>query len=306
MPSTRWTSTQIREDIKEAVAAFRHSRFQEPSGLWLREVANAKEEFTKLFELYGVARPQTLTAQTIPDVIQAKLFDALRYLSGPPVSADDLKTLAEVRSLRLSSLRADLGAAQRVLDALMASVDGTRFRWLEENRVPSPDEENAAILISAFMLASQRLLTERRNIAKREQEEAVRREIKSRGFRGERVRKISTYAQFPSAGVVSENEVRFGPKKADTLVRLWDDTMMPIECKVSNSEVNSYKRLNHETVEKYNSWTEFFGSGAVLPAAVLAGVYKPQNVIDAQAAGLTIFWSHRISDLGDFVEATRK
>ncbi|MGH7660294.1 MAG: XamI family restriction endonuclease, partial [Vulcanimicrobiaceae bacterium] len=107
-------------------------------------------------------------------------------------------------------------------------------------------------------------------------------------------------------GVVSENEVQFGPERGDVLARLLDDRMMPIECKVSNSAVNSYKRLNHDTLAKHVAWIRAFGESNVVPVALLAGVYSPTNVITAQAAGLTIFWSHRISDLGAFVEGTRK
>ena len=38
--------------------------------------------------------------------------------------------------------------------------------------------------------------------------------------------------------------------KAGTVVRLRDRRVMPIECKVSNSEVNSFKRVNHEAAGK--------------------------------------------------------
>ena len=87
------------------------------------------------------------------------------------------------------------------------------------------------------------------------------------------------------------------------MARLWDDRMLPIECKVSNSAVNSFKRLNDTTVSKYTAWIDAFGQSNVVPATVLAGIYSPANVIAAQDVGLAIFWSHRITTL-DNLEST--
>lgn len=42
------------------------------------------------------------------------------------------------------------------------------------------------------------------------------------------------------------------------------------ECKVSNSKVNSHKRLNHEAVDKVAKWEDAFGRQCV-PGAVLQG-----------------------------------
>ncbi len=66
-----------------------------------------------------------------------------------------------------------------------------------------------------------------------------------------------------------------------------------------------FKRLNHETLSKNTAWIDAFGRANVVPAAILAGVYSTANVVDAQNAGLAIFWSHRINDLGAFVESTK-
>ena len=39
-------------------------------------------------------------------------------------------------------------------------------------------------------------------------------------------------------------------RKADVVVRLWDERVMPIECEVSNSELNSIKRLTNDAAAK--------------------------------------------------------
>lgn len=302
----RWTSKQIAEDAATAASVFRTQRFAEPLEAWLREVDKRTAEFTRLFEEHDLEDPRNLTAKDIPAIIDAGLLDALRYLPGPPVSGDDLRTLAEVDSLNAMRLRQNPVAAQAVLEVIRATVDPSRFPWLATNRKPTPDERRIAIFASALLHAAQRIQTTRRNDAKVLQERAVRNELSARGLTGKKLKGIPPggYAQFPQRGVFSENEVMFGPAKADVLARLWDDRMLPIECKVSNSGVNSYKRLNHDTLAKRESWTRSFGD-AVIPSAILAGVFSAANVETAQAAGLTIFWVHRICDLGAFVESAK-
>ena len=301
----KWTPEQITADVEVSIAAFRKQRFAEPLEAWLREVDRRSAEFQQLFDEHDIAKPHDLTAADIPAIIESGLLDALRYLPGPPISADDLKNLAEVKSLSPGRLREDPAAAQRLLDVIRSSVDPRRFPWLSENREPTNDERRVAIFASALMHAAPRTLMVRRTVAKGGQEQAVRDELTARGLKPLRLRTVKTYAEFPPPGIFSENEVLFGPKKVDVLARLWDDRMLPIECKVSNSAVNSFKRLNHETLSKHTAWIDAFGRANVVPTAMLAGVYSPANVIDAQSAGLTIFWSHRIRDLGAFVESSK-
>jgi hypothetical protein len=301
----QWSEAEITADAEIAKLGFRQARFAEPLAAWLHEVSKTSVEFGRLFENHAVAHPHALTAQDVPDIIDAGLLTPLRYLPGPPISLDDLRNLADVPSLSSQRLRGDREASQRVLDVIRQSVDPQRFPWLAENREPTHDERATAIFASALLLAAQKLQTMRRSLAKTEQEHVVREHLKECGFDGVRLRRIINYAQFPSSGVVSENEVQFGPEKADVLSRLWDDRMFPIECKVSNSEVNSYKRLNHDTLAKHHAWINQFGTANVVPSAILAGVFKPSNVFQAQEAGLAIFWSHRVSDVGKFVASTR-
>ena len=80
---------------------------------------------------------------------------------------------------------------------------------------------------------------------------------------------------------------------------------MPVECKASNSAVNSFKRINHEAVGKARAWLDEFGSRQIVPSAVISGVFSSANLDTAQNEGLTIIWSHRLKDLVDFIESTR-
>jgi hypothetical protein len=92
---------------------------------------------------------------------------------------------------------------------------------------------------------------------------------------------------------------------ADIVLRLWDHRLMPIECKVSNSSLNSLKRLNNDAAVKAGTWKRDFGLHQVVPAAVLSGVYDLHNLLDAQERGLTVFWAHDLAPLIEFVDKTR-
>ena len=82
---------------------------------------------------------------------------------------------------------------------------------------------------------------------------------------------------------------------------------MPIECKVSNSSLNSVKRINNDAAVKAVQWLREFGTENVIPAAVIRGVFNVSNLLQAQSNGLALYWSHRLEDLGNFVNpATQK
>lgn len=104
----------------------------------------------------------------------------------------------------------------------------------------------------------------------------------------------------PSGLFCPESSV-FG-QKSDVPVGLRNGRFLLIECKVSGSEVNSYKRLNHETVSKRDTWEKGFAAQAYT-AAVLGGVFRPANVLEAQKRGVYIFWEHDLDPLAEFLDA---
>ena len=80
---------------------------------------------------------------------------------------------------------------------------------------------------------------------------------------------------------------------------------MAIECKVSNSAINSVKRLNNDAAAKAEAWRSDFGTVQVVAVAVLSGVYKLHNLESAQSRGLTLIWSHDIGQLISWIESTK-
>jgi hypothetical protein len=89
------------------------------------------------------------------------------------------------------------------------------------------------------------------------------------------------------------------------VLHLNDTRLMPIECKVSNSATNSVKRINNDAAAKATAWHKLFGTNQVVPTAVISGVFKVGNLIQAQDSGLTLFWAHDLAKLGKFIRSTK-
>ncbi len=233
-----------------------------------------------------------------------RLAEAVRYLTGPSISEDDLKTLADAASLTRARLQAQPELLPRVLAVIRAALDARRFPWAAENRAPTDNERDAAVLASAALLAVRRLETSRRMTGKCAQEEAVRADLVAGGLTQVGARRVHTLADAPAAGQFCPESV-LGTRKADFVVRLWDNRLLPLECKVSNSSLNSVKRLNNDAAVKAEAWRQDFGRQQVVPAAVLAGVYKLHNLEEAQDRGLAIFWAHDLPALVAWITRTR-
>lgn len=299
----RWTDEQLEADRQRAIEAFRASRMQEPLEAYLE----AFDEYRGVVEdlLEQTVDLTQITDSAVDVVTDPALLEAVRYLAGPPISADDLKTVANVESLSPSRLRAEPDVARLVIDTVLLALDRRRFPWITENREPDEAEREAAALASAALMASGRVQTKRRNEAKELQEQAVTDALANARF--EEIptpRIVPTLAAAPAPGQFCR-ETQFGSRKADLLVGLWDNRKLPCECKVSNSATNSIKRLNNDASVKARTWMGEFGTLSVVPIAVLSGVFKLSHLVSAQSSGLTLFWAHDLGAMVEWIEATR-
>ncbi len=228
----------------------------------------------------------------------------LRYLAGPPISEDDLKTLADTPSLTPSRLIEDTSAVERIMQVIHDSLDVKRFPWISQQESPDATERHAAVVASASLLASQRVQTKRRNADKDHQESKVQKYLARIGLKQVEPRPIPTIREAPEPGEFC-GECQLARRKADIVVALHSGRVMPIECKVSNSAINSVKRLNNDAAAKTAQWLDALGKDQVVPAAVLSGVFKKHNLQDAQNAGLAIFWAHNLKPLRQFILAVK-
>lgn len=296
-----WSAEQLSAGLTKAIALFRQERMEEPLEAYLGFFDEYQGTVEDLLETsVDLAQLDTTIEPILTD---KKLLEAFRYLAGPPISVDDLKVLAEA-SFSRKRIKADPDMAKRALDVVRDVLDRRRFPWVKENREPTEAERTAAVIASAALIANSRTGTLRRNKGQKDQEALVRRGLLGRNFKELKRRKVVTVSDAPAPGHFCP-ESTLGTTRADFVVGLWDHRVMGIECKVSNSSVNSYKRVNHEAAGKATSWLSQFGTNGVVPVAVLSGVYNLGNLIEAQSRGLTLFWAHDLEQLLDWIETTK-
>ncbi|HZT20774.1 MAG TPA: XamI family restriction endonuclease [Dongiaceae bacterium] len=184
-------------------------------------------------------------------------------------------------------------------------MDPHRFPWIKEGRPPSNEERERAVIASAALAASSDVEAKRRNMSKEAQEQAVKDLLAGLGMKEVRAKEIPILTAAPAPGHFC-GETRLAGTRADVVARLKDGRVMAIECKVSNSTVNSYKRLVHDTGGKAAHWYSQLGRAQVIPCAVLSGVYSTANLGEVQEnKGVYLFWQHRLSDLAAFVKRSR-
>lgn len=292
----RWSRDELVDHRRRAVDQFIERRAQEGTAEYLRHYQDAQERVRDLFERTGNLR--SLSTSTVDQ--KSGLREAARYLSAPPISDDDLKTLAGLGSKSGPQYLAEM------LRVISASLDPLRFPWLFEGpgRQPTPEELDLAQKWTAGLLAAQKAITGRRSAAARRQEQAVENVLLGAPLYLTKVaaKNIPSAREFLEPGEFCRQST-VGTTRADFTIGLRDRLLL-IECKSSNSEVNSYKRLNHEVGNKATSWRRSFGQ-AVVPAALLAGVFKLDNLEAAQRADIAILWEHQLETLIEFVSATR-
>jgi hypothetical protein len=294
----QWTLKQLTDDASTSKEKFRKERIEEP--------------IDKFLEFYEAVEPTARAfVKSVADMLDnqadlARLLDmqygleVYRYLTAPPISADDLATLSGVPVTKALRNNGDRQEATNTTIQLL--LDPKRFPWVRDGRVATTAELRAAITATTALLAAQKVQTHRRGKARSSQEAEVKAALIAAGYTevsGRRTIKLLSDA--PPTKQFS-GECMLGPTRADIVARIPDGRVLAIECKTSNSTVNSYKRINHEALGKAVKWLDDFGKAQVVPAATLQGVFASDNLQSAQKSGLFLFWQFRLSDLVQFAE----
>ena len=294
----RWSDERLEAMRRQATADFVVSRLQEGSDRYRPTLARCREAVGRLFEATNNLRALPGGAALAAD---ASLLTPARYLGGPPVSEDDLDTLADAKVAKRRRLDRDL--ATTAATVIETALDQDRFPWLFESppRDPTPLELDVAVQWTAGLWASQAVQTARRGESSARQEAAVAAVLDDAGFELMRVPLIDVTAANLRPGQYCRETLVVGAK-CDIPVMLRDSRLLLIECKVSNSGLNSVKRLIRETAGKADLWNRLFGERA-LPAAVLSGVFKTSHLMEAQnTRRVAIFWERDLSPLREFLD----
>lgn len=296
-----WSDQRLESDRTEAIEQFRESRLSED----LVEYRDLCEKYHRLTSkvLEKTDNLRSIDSRTAIELLTNEEFRyVLRYLTGPPISQDDLKTLSDA-SLAPTKLKKNAENVDDVMNTIFSALDPMRFDWVIEDREPEGSEVSEAVLATAEMIAMRRMGTRRRMGASSRQEDRVEAALNDTGMRKVESRDIYSFDSAPEPGEFCREAVVLG-RKADLVVRLWDGRLFVIECKVSNSGVNSVKRLNREAVPKGKHWKSEL-EGDVAAASVLDGVFKLKNLKDAQDEGIMLFWEHSLEEMKEWVLSTK-
>lgn len=291
----RWDDAQLETDRQRAIQRFIAWR----RGEGTREYARIAAENELLVQRLFV---ETNELRAVADDLFVRFADLLpisRFLAGPPLSEDDLQTLANGK---LSLRRPQADVATRSAEVIAALRDPTRFPWVTENRRATEVERASAIRATVALATTERVRTLWRNQSSARQQTAAREALRAAGFtEAPRVALLDTLDKVPRGSFMQE--VQLDGAKCDIPVRLRDGRLLALECKVSNSSLNSVKRLLRETGGKARTWRNAFGQ-QVLTGAVIAGVYKLIHLKEAQDDyEVAIFWEHDLAPLQAFVKA---
>lgn len=291
----RWSEAELEKHRLTAEDAFVEQRVEKGVEDYL-EVYHEKESAVRQF-LNQTDDLRTLSGDLFvrnPDFVAPA-----RHVTAPPVSQDDLNTIVGENISKRKNISRD--AADEGVRIIKHLIDPERFPWVEDERPPTDEEREIAIKATAGIWAVKRTQTNRRNIPAKEQEERILDTLKSEGMREKNLKRIQSREELdklPTGCIAHQAYVR--NSEADIAVRLQDGRLLAIEGKVSNSGVNSIKRLIHEVGDKASNWREEFGDN-VVPAAVLSGVYNLKHLKEAQnERDILIFWEHDLESLIKF------
>jgi hypothetical protein len=289
----KWTAQELDQAARAALSEFVSKRLKEGSGPYQRVFKTARLRVEALFKATDDLRDLS------PAVVLKTpgLIETARFLGGPPLSQDDLDTLSGGKVSNRRSVTPAL--AKRAVKAIEAFLDPFRCPWVRAGSKPDPALVRSAIDWTTSLWAVEMCRTARRGQESAAQEKAVAEMLLAGGLKEVTgLRRIQSLDDLDRGCFT--REVVLAGAKADLAVRLRDGRLLAIECKVSNSAINSVKRLNRETVGKAERWRTHYGQ-QVVTAAVLSGVFKVSDLIDAQTAGVFIVWQQDLGPLKGFV-----
>lgn len=227
-----------------------------------------------------------------------------RFLLAPPISQDQFKLLCPEYSKSKENKGSPLegGAVAPVAAAIMGARDRRLTRWIDRGSPLKPIEIRELLHAVSPLVSQQIIATVRRNRLSAEQEGAVIAMLKAKGWTRINSALIETLSTVPARHYM--HKTRFAtttqPQEVDVACGLGKDVVLAMECKVTNDETNSVKRIN-DVLKKAAAWQGHFAS-FVHTAALLQGVIAYKDVQRLLAANVEVFWSHKLEDFDAWID----
>lgn len=220
-----------------------------------------------------------------------------RHLMAPPTSQDQFKLICRdwPKGSEKSGKPVKEGVAAIVANSFYAWCSLGLTPWLSSGRQPTSREVGRLLTAISPLIASQRVATARRNRLARQQEQDLIGRLEAMGWTRRQSKTIDNQAPLKvkefmhkarfASGLSSRAEV-------DIALGLPKTFVLAMECKVTNDETNSVKRMN-DIIKKANAWKKHWGN-FVQPAALLQGVVKLPDIQRLLDDNIQVFWSNRL------------
>lgn len=229
-----------------------------------------------------------------------------RHITAPPISQDQFNLVC--RSWRKATEKPN-GPKIKISEAQLVAMAFNERRsraitpWIDAGRPPQKREIRRLLWTIAPLIASQQIQTIQRNRSASIQERIVTNMLIDKGWTKTPSVLLDTRAALASKSFMHKTRYATAtatPQEVDIAIGLHGTIVLALECKVSNDQTNSVKRIN-DVLKKSTAWKTHWGS-FVKPAALLQGVIAAKDIARLIDDGVEVFWTHDISKLEDFVE----
>src|SRR3546814_7817189 len=149
-----WTDEQLAYEAQRSLESFRDRRLAEPATRYPELLAQENRAVRKLIRLLSAVDPDNPDPAQLRKIwSDAPVFDALRYVAGPPVSIDDLGVLVTATTNKLTKARLsrDDDLARATLAMICRLTDDSRFPWVKDRRKAAPEEIKRAVYATASL-----------------------------------------------------------------------------------------------------------------------------------------------------------
>ena len=227
-----------------------------------------------------------------------------RHLLAPPMSQDQFSLLCPEYPKRNEKNGTALNpvASDAVAKAILDGRDRTITEWLSSGNQPTVTQIRNLVRSVVPLLSLQIAATLRRNRLSAQQEGAVVDLLSGKGWTRQGSTLIATLDTVQRRHFM--HKARFAtktrPQEVDIACGLGNTTVLAMECKVTNDETNSIKRIN-DVLKKAAAWHDHWGS-FVRTAALLQGAIAIKDVERLLEAKVHVFWSHDLTAFEAWLE----
>jgi hypothetical protein len=226
-----------------------------------------------------------------------------RQMLAPPTSQDQFRLICPEypKATEKAGKPMKPSTAAAVATCFYAWRDRSLSRWLDAKRKPTLRELRHMMTTLEPLLACQQVGTARRIRMAENQETAIMSLLDKLGWKRASLGLIHQLTDLKPMQYARKTRFATGslPQEVDIACGLKGTHVLAMECKVTNDETNSIKRVN-DVLKKASAWKDHWGN-FVETAALLQGVIKAADVQRLEKAGVHVFWSHDLAAFGTWI-----